>query len=124
MRPYWIGHVVVALIGLSVVYELGTVARVRGVGNYPRSERHAPRPVPPVLELDPSQTIGHHRPGRMKPRAHLLQMRKVEITEAALVVGGGVAGIQAALDLADSGTHVYLVERQPSIGGHMAMFDG
>ena len=40
MRPYWIGYVVVALIGLSVVYELGTgVARVRGVGNYPRGER-------------------------------------------------------------------------------------
>jgi len=52
-----------------------------------------------------------------------LQMRKVDITPAALVVGGGVAGIQAALDLADAGVPVTLVERQPSIGGHMAMFD-
>jgi heterodisulfide reductase subunit A len=40
-----------------------------------------------------------------------------------LVVGGGVAGIQAALEIADSGWHVYLVEREPSIGGHMAQFD-
>ena len=52
-----------------------------------------------------------------------LQMRTVQITPAALVVGGGVAGIQAALDLADAGVEVTLVERQPSIGGHMAMFD-
>jgi heterodisulfide reductase subunit A len=40
-----------------------------------------------------------------------------------LVVGGGIAGIQAALDLADSGVQVHLVEREPTIGGHMAMFD-
>jgi heterodisulfide reductase subunit A2 len=50
-------------------------------------------------------------------------MRKVEITPAALVVGGGIAGIQAALDLADSGVRVFLVEREPTIGGYMAMFD-
>jgi len=36
------------------------------------------------------------------------------------VVGGGIAGIEAALRLADAGKHVYLVEREPSIGGHMA----
>jgi heterodisulfide reductase subunit A len=47
----------------------------------------------------------------------------VEINPNTLVVGGGVAGIQAALEIADSGTHVYLVEREPSIGGHMAQFD-
>jgi heterodisulfide reductase subunit A len=40
-----------------------------------------------------------------------------------MVVGGGIAGIHAALTLADSGKTVYLVEREPSIGGHMAMFD-
>ena len=39
------------------------------------------------------------------------------------MVGGGVAGIQAALEIADSGHNVYLVEKEPSIGGHMAMFD-
>ena len=42
---------------------------------------------------------------------------------AALVVGGGIGGIQAALDLADSGYYVYLVEKSPSIGGVMAQLD-
>jgi heterodisulfide reductase subunit A2 len=49
-----------------------------------------------------------------------LEVRQAEIRQAALVVGGGIAGIEAALRLADSGKTVYLVERQPSIGGHMA----
>jgi heterodisulfide reductase subunit A len=51
---------------------------------------------------------------------HPLEMRNVAMTPAALVVGGGIAGIEAALRLADAGKHVYLVEREPSIGGHMA----
>jgi heterodisulfide reductase subunit A len=42
---------------------------------------------------------------------------------AALVVGGGIAGIQAALDIADAGYPVYLVEREPSVGGRMAQLD-
>lgn len=45
------------------------------------------------------------------------------VTKAALVIGGGVAGIQAALDLADGGHQVYLVEKEPSIGGIMAALD-
>ncbi len=48
---------------------------------------------------------------------------QIAVTDAALVVGGGVAGIQAALDLADAGHKVYLVERKPSIGGIMAQLD-
>jgi len=52
-----------------------------------------------------------------------LQRQFVRITPRALVVGGGIAGIQAALTLADAGKEVVLVEREPSIGGHMAMFD-
>jgi heterodisulfide reductase subunit A len=48
---------------------------------------------------------------------------QVPVTDAALVIGGGVAGIQAALDIADSGHQVYLVERKPSIGGIMAQLD-
>jgi heterodisulfide reductase subunit A-like polyferredoxin len=44
-------------------------------------------------------------------------------TSDVLVIGGGVAGIQAALDLADMGIHVHLVEKQPSIGGRMAQLD-
>jgi len=48
---------------------------------------------------------------------------QLPVTDAALVIGGGVAGIQAALDLADAGHKVYLVEREPSIGGIMARLD-
>ena len=40
-----------------------------------------------------------------------------------MVVGGGISGIQAALDLATSGYKVYLVEKSPAIGGHMAQLD-
>jgi len=40
-----------------------------------------------------------------------------------MVVGGGISGIQASLDLADSGFRVYLVEKSPAIGGHMAQLD-
>ena len=49
-----------------------------------------------------------------------LEMRQVSVKQSALVVGGGIAGIEAALRLADSGKHVYLIEREPSIGGHMS----
>jgi heterodisulfide reductase subunit A len=55
--------------------------------------------------------VRHHEP---------LQMRAVEMTQSALIVGAGIAGIEAALKLADAGKQVYLVEREPSIGGHMA----
>ena len=49
-----------------------------------------------------------------------LSMRPVEMMQDALIVGGGIAGIEAALRLADAGKKVFLVEREPSIGGHMA----
>jgi heterodisulfide reductase subunit A len=49
--------------------------------------------------------------------------RQEPVTPATLVVGGGIAGIQAALTIADAGYPVYLVERDPSIGGHMAQLD-
>ena len=45
------------------------------------------------------------------------------VTDSALVIGAGVAGIQAAQELADGGHQVYLVEKQPSIGGIMAALD-
>ena len=52
-----------------------------------------------------------------------LEKKSVPVHPDALVVGGGIAGIHAALTLADAGKKVYLVEREPTIGGHMAMFD-
>ncbi len=59
-------------------------------------------------------------------RAELLQPvpeLKVPVTQRALVIGGGVAGIQAALDLADDGYETILVEKSPTIGGIMALID-
>jgi len=49
--------------------------------------------------------------------------REIRPQKGALVIGGGIAGIQAALDLADAQFRVYLVEKQPSIGGTMAKLD-
>ena len=53
----------------------------------------------------------YHRP---------LDVRRVQMQQSALVLGGGIAGIEVALRLADAGKQVYLVERETSIGGHMA----
>jgi heterodisulfide reductase subunit A2 len=52
-----------------------------------------------------------------------LDVKRVPVNPEALVVGGGIAGITAAMALAKAGKKVYLVEREPSIGGHMAKFD-
>ncbi|HOB87358.1 MAG TPA: CoB--CoM heterodisulfide reductase iron-sulfur subunit A family protein [Bacillota bacterium] len=52
-----------------------------------------------------------------------LEEREVDAEPAALVIGGGIAGIQAALDIADAGFKVYLVEKTPSVGGRMAQLD-
>lgn len=58
--------------------------------------------------------VRHHR---------ALETVRVPINPAVLIVGGGIAGIHAALTLANAGKQVFLVEREPSIGGHMAKFD-
>jgi heterodisulfide reductase subunit A len=60
------------------------------------------------------ERVRHHVP---------LEPLTVPIHPATLVVGGGIAGIQSALEIADAGHQVYVVEREPSIGGHMAQFD-
>ncbi len=52
-----------------------------------------------------------------------LQMIKVPVTKRAMVIGGGVAGISAALDLGDQGIETILVEKQPTIGGTMAQLN-
>ena len=64
--------------------------------------------------------------GMAVARARLLQPQEeslIPVTDAALVIGAGIAGIQAALDLANSGHQVYLVEKQASIGRLMAQLD-
>lgn len=60
------------------------------------------------------ERVIHHQP---------LEPLPVEINSNTLIVGGGIAGISAALELANAGFHVYMVEREPSIGGHMAQLD-
>jgi len=52
-----------------------------------------------------------------------LEIKEVSLSPNTLVVGAGIAGIQAALEIANSGHMVYLVEKEPSIGGHMAQLD-
>jgi heterodisulfide reductase subunit A len=51
---------------------------------------------------------------------HSLSEIKVPVTKTALVIGGGIAGIQASLDIANTGHKVILIEKDPSIGGHMS----
>ncbi len=60
------------------------------------------------------ERIRHHEP---------LEPLRLPIHPSTLVVGAGIAGIQAALEIADAGYTVYLVDREPSIGGHMAQLD-
>jgi len=52
-----------------------------------------------------------------------LEERRATVTSAALVIGGGVAGMQGALDIAKAGFQVYLVEKEPRLGGHLAQLD-
>jgi heterodisulfide reductase subunit A len=56
-------------------------------------------------------------------RLEVVPIITVPITKATLVVGGGIAGMNAALDLANQGIKVYLVENKTTIGGKMAMLD-
>lgn len=63
--------------------------------------------------------MGVSKAARLEP----LEAREVPVEPISLVVGGGVAGIQAALDLANMGFKVSIVEKEPSIGGKMAMLD-
>jgi len=58
--------------------------------------------------------VSYHQP---------LEVKVVALNPNTLVVGAGIAGIQAALEIANSGHMVYLVEKEPSIGGHMAQLD-
>jgi len=79
---------------------------------------------------------GHDRPGALEKAKDLtaaaiakarflteLDMIEVPVTQKAMVIGGGVAGISAALDLADQGIETILVEKEPTIGGVMAQLN-
>lgn len=55
--------------------------------------------------------------------AEIIPIKRVDVLPKTLVIGGGIAGIQSALDLANQGYEVHLVEQSPTIGGIMARFD-
>lgn len=80
------------------------------------------------VTLDPkaatAKAIALVRAAVARVRLHeSLEMRRVPIKQQVLIVGGGIAGIEAALQIADAGFKVILVEKEPTIGGHMAQFD-
>ncbi len=75
-----------------------------------------------ALATEKAKAVARGAVGRV--RFHkALEKRKEPVTQSVLIVGGGIAGIQAAQTLSNAGKKVYLVEREPTIGGHMALFD-
>jgi len=76
---------------------------------------------PEAAEVKAKELVsaGVERVARLEP----LETERIEVVQNALVIGGGIAGIRAALNLANAGFKVYLVEREPSIGGKMAKLD-
>jgi heterodisulfide reductase subunit A len=90
------------------------MANIREHNSWATTDKEAATQKAKALVNGAVERVVHHQP---------LEPIPVEINPATLVVGGGIAGITAALELADAGNHVYLVEREPSIGGHMAQLD-
>ncbi len=80
---------------------------------------HANDPVGATEKAKKLMASAVGKAARLRP----LEDKFVDVTKAALVIGGGVGGIFAALELADMGYPTYLVEKEPSIGGVMAMLD-
>ena len=95
-----------------VLFPDGQHPRARFVGALPTARR--PRRRPSRSRTPPICRVRFHGP---------LETTRVPIHPDVLVVGGGIAGIHAALTLGNAGKKVFLVEREPSIGGHMAQFD-
>jgi heterodisulfide reductase subunit A len=90
------------------------IANIREQCAWVHSDRAAATAKASALTRAAAARVIRHRP---------LEATRVAIEPAAMVVGGGIAGIQAALEIADAGHDVYLVERDSSIGGKMAKFD-
>jgi NADH:ubiquinone oxidoreductase subunit E/NAD-dependent dihydropyrimidine dehydrogenase PreA subunit len=90
------------------------MANIREHCSWVHTDRHQATDKAKRLVSAAIRRVRHHMP---------LEEREVPVRQETLVVGGGIAGIEAALRIADSGKKVYLVEKEPSIGGHMAQFD-
>jgi len=87
---------------------------IREQVSWVHTDKHAATDKAKAVLSGGVERVRHHQP---------LEPLRVPIHPATLVVGGGIAGIQTALEIADAGRRVYLVEREPSVGGHMAQFD-
>ena len=90
------------------------MANIREHGSWATNNKTAATQKAKALVNGAVERVVHHAP---------LEKIPVEINPNTLVVGGGIAGITAALELADAGNHVYLVEKEGTIGGHMAQID-
>ena len=90
------------------------MVNVREHGSWVHDDKRAATEKAKDMVRAAAARVALHRP---------LERRQVPIHPDVLIVGGGIAGIHAALTLANAGKRVYLVEREPTIGGHMAMFD-
>jgi heterodisulfide reductase subunit A2 len=90
------------------------IANIREHCSWVHSDRDAATKKATALVNAAVRRVALHRP---------LQITRQPLNKATLIVGGGIAGIQAALEIANAGYHVYLVEREPSIGGRMGTFD-
>ncbi len=90
------------------------MVNIREHASWVHTDRGAATAKAQALARAAVRRVRHHQP---------LQTMRAPIHPDVLVVGGGIAGIHAALTLANGGKKVFLVEREPSIGGHMAKFD-
>ena len=90
------------------------IANIREQCAWVHSDRDAATAKAKALVFGAASRVAHHRP---------LEPYPARVNPATLVVGGGIAGIQAALEIAEAGHDVYLVEKSSTIGGNMAKFD-
>jgi heterodisulfide reductase subunit A len=90
------------------------MANIREHGSWATNNKEAATLKAKALVNGAVERVVHHVP---------LEKIPVDINPNTLIVGGGIAGITAALELAEAGHHVYLVEREGTIGGHMAQID-
>jgi len=90
------------------------MANIRELNSWTTDDKAAATRKAKALIMGAVERVVHHQP---------LEEFPVEINPNTLIVGGGIAGIMAARELAQAGHHVYLVEREPSIGGNMARWD-
>lgn len=90
------------------------MANIRELNSWTTNNRQAATQKAKAQIKGAIERVIYHQP---------LEPIPVTINPNTLVLGGGIAGITAALELANGGRHVYLVEREPSIGGHMAQWD-